>query len=543
MARSYYGLAITEGYYIRHRKLMLSLAYLVRAVWKGLGLDGGKNAPGVVSRFLDELIDLLEYFHELSLAMTHEYVVTYSLVDYPERLLVPVVDADGEPYRARWGAMDVCVADEVEALAEPILRGRVAEIPGATEALVDDKVFAEVHDVDAYPRVAEVMGPRFAGELVDESDAPVVVDESDVGRVPEPERRDPIVLLPDTRPVDENNARTRLQIKGPDNLEKQTAALYDAEYLDEAERERRIQDKSDKSWVRTANAATTLADAGVDYARDVAASQRMGVVRVLGPNPCPFCVMLAALGVVYEQGDWDASNRKFRKHVSKTGKVMQGGNAKVHDGCQCRLEPVPLGASDDELPPGVARARAMWDEAVGRMPDGYTWSEQYKNFRRMFRDGKIVEKDWSFERPMLVSKKEELELKIPTLMMQLAFLEQYDGPDNPDRFAATVDRQKEFARSDLEYALQQWEKYGFEKRTWEKEYEWVVERAASQIMPDEERKRALEEARREYPDGAGTLAENEAYARWILAQYPDADKDKFWPEDRMEPYPMPDFSS
>ena len=531
MSRSFVGRALTERYYLSHRRLMLSLAYLVRAVWKSLGIDGGRNKPGVVSVLLDRLVELIEYFHELSLALTHDYFVTFSLVDYPERLLSPLVDDKGEPHRARWGAMDVRVADELEDLAEPILRGRIAEVPGATEAIVDDKAYAEVHDVDAYPRVAEVMGAEFAGGLVEDSDAPGVVDDERAG-VPEPQRRDPIVVVPDPNPVSDGNARTRLQIKGPDNLERQTAALHDAEYLDADERERRIQDKSDKSWVRTANAATTLADAGVDFVEAAAASQAMGVVRVLGPNPCSFCVMLAALGVVYEQGAWDSANAKFRKHVSSTGKVMHGGNAKVHDGCQCRLEPVPVGIEEDDLPPGVERARALWRMGTSKMPDGYTWSEQYKNFRRMFRDGKIVEKDWQFERPMLISKRDELRLKIPAMMMHLAFLEQYENA-RPHKL--------EFYRSQLEYSLQQWEKYGFGETDWTREYEWMVERSASAVYPDEIRKRHLAEAVRLYPEARAELERNEALQSWLVAQYPNADKDKFWPDDRLEPKPMPEF--
>lgn len=537
MSRSYYGQGLTERFYRAHRLLMLSLVYLIRATWKGLGLDGGRNAPGVVATFLDQMIDLLEYFHELSLAMSHDYFVTYSLVEYPERLLVPMVDEAGEPFRARWGAMDVQVGEELDDLAEPILKGRVAEIPGATEALVDEKARAEVHDVDAYPRVGDVMGREFAGDVVDESQSPEVV-EDERGDVPEPGPADPIVLAPDPNPVEENNARTRLQIKGPDNLEKQTEALHHAEYLDDAERQRRLQDKSDKSWVRTANAATTLADAGVDYVNAAAASQAMGVVRVLGPNPCPFCVMLAALGMVYEQGSWDVSNAKFRTHLSSTGKAMQGGNAKVHDGCQCRLEPVALDAEEHELPPGVDRARALWKQAVGQMPDQYTWSEQYNNFRRMFRDGKFVEKDWTFERPMVVEKREELRLRVAGEMTQLAFLEQYEG----DAFSeAQLESTKEFHRGQLEYALQQWEKYGFEETDWTREYEWMLERTASQVGDRAERYRLAKEAKQTFPGTDDVVDQGLAFQDWLEEQYPDADSAKFWPADRMEPYPMPEF--
>lgn len=532
MARSWAGAALSERLYRAARLLALGLVYLLRALWKGLGLDGGKNAPGVVTTFLDKAYDLLVYYHELSLAMSHDYFIKYSLIENPTHILSPVLGEDGEPYRARWGAMDTVVAEELGDMTDVILQGRVAEIPGATELIVDDKAYADVHDVDAFPRVAEVMGPEFAGELVEESDAPGVVDGPE--DVAEPSVSDPIVVCPDPQPVSEGNAKTRLQIKGPDNLEKQTAALHDAEYLDEQEKAKRIQDKSDKSWVRSANAATSLADAGVDYVNAAAASQGMGVVRVLGPNPCSFCVALAALGVIYEQGFWDKSNSKFRTHMSKTGKSMQGGNAKVHDGCQCRLEPVPLNADESTMPPGVAEAQALWRQATGQMPDEYSWTEQYNNFRKMFRDGEFTDTVIEFERPEVLDKREEIKLGVAGAMVHLAFLTEFvdDASDRDD-----VEFSIRLYREQLEYNLQLWEKYGNYDTDWTQEYEWMLARAATMVNPAEGE--TFADMARENPVFEKTVA----FRKWLLDLVPDGPDrlDEFWPADRMGSYPMPDF--
>lgn len=140
--------------------------------------------------------------------------------------------------------------------------------------------------------------------------------------------------------------------------------------------------------------------------------------------------------------------------------------------------------------------------------------------------------DWQFERPMLISKRDELRLKIPAAMMHLAFLEQYENASEYDL---------EFYRGQLEYSLQQWEKYDFGETDWTREYEWMVERSASAVYPEEIRKRQYEEALRLYPAARAELERGEALQSWLVAQYPNADKDKFWRDDRPAPHPMPEF--
>ena len=140
--------------------------------------------------------------------------------------------------------------------------------------------------------------------------------------------------------------------------------------------------------------------------------------------------------------------------------------------------------------------------------------------------------DWQFERPMDIALRDELRLKIPSVMMHLAFLEQYENASEYDL---------EFYRSQLEFSLQQWEKYGFGETDWTREYEWMVERSASAVYPDEIRKRHYEEAVRLYPAARAELERGEALQAWLIAQYPNADKDEFWRGDRLEPKPMPEF--
>ena len=87
MSRSWVGAALSERLYQVARLLALGLAYLLKALWKAFGLDGGKNSPGVVTSFLDRALDLVEYYHELSLALHHEYFVLWSVSENPTHIL------------------------------------------------------------------------------------------------------------------------------------------------------------------------------------------------------------------------------------------------------------------------------------------------------------------------------------------------------------------------------------------------------------------------------------------------------------------------
>lgn len=88
----------------------------------------------------------------------------------------------------------------------------------------------------------------------------------------------------------------------------------------------------------------------------------VGYARVVDADPCPFCAMLASRGAVYRSDAFEGSSALF-----------QGDNQfKVHDGCECTLEPV-YGRRVTDLPPGSAELVQLWaDKAAGRSdPFGY----------------------------------------------------------------------------------------------------------------------------------------------------------------------------
>lgn len=102
------------------------------------------------------------------------------------------------------------------------------------------------------------------------------------------------------------------------------------------------------------------------YEGQLADQEASGYVRVTRGKPCYFCVMLASRGVVYSEGSFDASDPRF------TGE----GNVKVHDSCQCSLQPIYRDSD-----PWIKKAREfedMWREGSDGPGDAM------KNFRRWY---------------------------------------------------------------------------------------------------------------------------------------------------------------
>lgn len=90
----------------------------------------------------------------------------------------------------------------------------------------------------------------------------------------------------------------------------------------------------------------------------------VGYARVVDPDPCPFCAMLASRGAVYRTDSFNSSNSLF------TG----DGRFKVHDGCGCLLEPV-YGRRLKDLPPNSAKYAKEWAEYASGQPDPFSaWS-------------------------------------------------------------------------------------------------------------------------------------------------------------------------
>lgn len=93
----------------------------------------------------------------------------------------------------------------------------------------------------------------------------------------------------------------------------------------------------------------------------------VGYARVVDADPCPFCAMLASRGAVYRSDAFTGSNDLF----------SGDGAFKVHDGCECTLEPV-YGRSVTDLPPGSAELAKEWAEIAAGRDDPFGYWRRYK---------------------------------------------------------------------------------------------------------------------------------------------------------------------
>lgn len=93
----------------------------------------------------------------------------------------------------------------------------------------------------------------------------------------------------------------------------------------------------------------------------------VGYARVMDADPCPFCAMLGSRGAVYRSDAFEGSNALFA-----------GDNKfKVHDGCECTLEPV-YGRSATDLPPGNAELAQQWAEIASGQDDPFAYWRRWR---------------------------------------------------------------------------------------------------------------------------------------------------------------------
>lgn len=513
MAKSVAGAGVTEKYYRRARLLALALAILLNAIWKAMGLSRRRQVvpSTIVDSWLRKAEDLIVEYRELSLSMAQDYIVDFMVADIPE---VPLTPVGGQ--RAGWGAVDVEIKDDLDSMARVMLQGRVGAIPDAAEEVVSSQLEADPMDVEDLAELARVMGREWAERHT----------ESGV---------DPLVVAPDQNPVNGQNVRNRLLYKGPKRFEKAAAKIDQLtrvvgddsnEALLET-KEIRTDKQAGRAFVSSTNAAVTLAEGGQDLVRAVTAANGLGYVRVLGPNPCAFCVMLAAQGIIYEEGAWDETNKRFRTFLSSAGNSMQGGSAKVHDGCQCRLEPVSMAGDNPQLPESVLRAKRLWEDATGRF-EMWSWQDKVNLFRRAYSKGEvdrnIIEEA---ERDMLTTERDDLRLSIATLMVQLTHLEDYMA-----RTGAEFGWEADWYREQIEYRLKRWKKRKYGETDWTREYQWALERVAAVFDPDslKEDSAFMRKQARKQPELAKHLDKVRDYQEWAMAQAPDAWKHRsdYW---------------
>ncbi|QGJ94137.1 MuF-like minor capsid protein [Corynebacterium phage EmiRose] len=93
----------------------------------------------------------------------------------------------------------------------------------------------------------------------------------------------------------------------------------------------------------------------------------VGYARVVDPDPCPFCAMLASRGAVYSTDSFTESNALF----------SGDGAFKVHDGCECTMEPI-YGRRVKNLPPSSQELSKQWAEIAAGQPDPWAAWRRYR---------------------------------------------------------------------------------------------------------------------------------------------------------------------
>lgn len=128
----------------------------------------------------------------------------------------------------------------------------------------------------------------------------------------------------------------------------------------------------DRGFVEMAGAGVRVVlDGGRDQIRQAVELDRvaLGYARVTRPDACSWCAMLASLGA------WYKGEKAF---TTADAKYTGDGRFKVHNSCQCTLEPIYDRRAD--LPPETAKFRAMWKTATKDAESG----DELKAFRRAY---------------------------------------------------------------------------------------------------------------------------------------------------------------
>lgn len=161
----------------------------------------------------------------------------------------------------------------------------------------------------------------------------------------------------------EPRSRSRVKVSAPEfDADQATGALIVTGPARVMNLTRRGEAKPmDQAFVTVAGASTRIALAGGrDYLKDAIDLDRqaLGYCRVTKPNPCWFCALLASAGAVTKKGK--AVYKSETSFATSNARFKGDGPAKVHDNCQCTLEPIY--DIDAPLPGRATEWRQMWDE-------------------------------------------------------------------------------------------------------------------------------------------------------------------------------------
>lgn len=164
----------------------------------------------------------------------------------------------------------------------------------------------------------------------------------------------PAFELPPAPELIQEAVETSLRVTGPIAYQKKVAKVQELDMTPELERAL-LQEAFSSAGKTTAAAAVRHAlDGGRDQMRAAGKedAKAIGWARVTQANPCYFCAMLASRGFVYGERSFEDSDAMF------TG----SGVAKVHDACQCTMEPTFKRGGD--LPGRGADFEQLWIQAT-----------------------------------------------------------------------------------------------------------------------------------------------------------------------------------
>jgi hypothetical protein len=166
----------------------------------------------------------------------------------------------------------------------------------------------------------------------------------------------PRFTIPATPELLVERVETSLRVTGPIAYQKRIARIKELDDLDPRV-EKALTDDAFRSAAKTSSAAAVrlVLDGGRETMHTAATEDRfaLGWARVTQANPCYFCAMLASRGFDYGKHAFDDSNKLFDG----------AGKAKVHDSCQCTME--PSFSNKSALPDHSAEWEKIWADNTG----------------------------------------------------------------------------------------------------------------------------------------------------------------------------------
>jgi hypothetical protein len=163
----------------------------------------------------------------------------------------------------------------------------------------------------------------------------------------------PVFEMPEAPELIREAVETSLRVTGPIAYQKKVAQIDALDLTPELEKTL-LTDAFESAGKTTAAASVRHAlDGGRDLMREAGKQDKLalGWARVTRDDPCYFCAMLASRGFVYGKDAFTDSNAMFDG----------SGVAKVHDACQCTMEPTFHRGSN--LPGRGADFEAIWEQA------------------------------------------------------------------------------------------------------------------------------------------------------------------------------------